>query len=505
MSGLLLGIDVGTYSSKGVLVDPTGAVVGQATVAHGIDMPAPGHVEQDADGVWWHDVVALCQRLLNGDTYRGADVAGVAMSAIGPCLLPVDAGGRPLRPGILYGVDTRATVEIVDLEARYGAQAIYDHSRMALSSQAIGPKVAWLRRHEPDVWARTAALETASSYLTYRLTGERVMDRHTAGHYMPMFDPATLAWSTEFEDDFGEVGLLPHLAWSGETAGHVHAAAATETGLPAGTPVAVGAADALSEAISVGAAKPGDLMVMYGSTTFFIAVQDAPTPHPSMWTVPGARSGQWNLAAGMATTGSLTRWFRDQLAPDLGEDGYDVLFEGARAVPAGADGLVVLPYFSGERTPILDPDARGAVLGLTLAHTRAHLFRAVLEGVAFGVRHNLETFRAAGADVARVFAVGGGASTDVWLQIVADVAGVSQRVSKVNVGASYGDAFLAGLATGAHGWGDLDAWVRLDRTIEPDTSVASVYDERYEVYRELYTATKGLAKRLGARDGSVAS
>jgi xylulokinase len=157
---------------------------------------------------------------------------------------------------------------------------------------------------------------------------------------------------------------------------------------------------------------------------------------------------------------------------------------------------VLLPYFAGERTPIQDPGARGAVLGLTLQHTRAHLFRAVLEGVAFGVRHNVETVRAAGATIERVHAVGGGAATDVWLQIVSDATGLAQQVSAVNVGASYGDAFLAGLAIGAHGWDDLSAWVKRDRTIEPNDANAAVYDARYGVYRELYEATKGLNPRL---------
>ncbi len=193
-------------------------------------------------------------------------------------------------------------------------------------------------------------------------------------------------------------------------------------------------------------ARPGDLMIMYGSTTFFILVQDAPTPTRTLWTVGGAFAGQVNLAGGMSTTGSLTQWFRDTLT-----DGqtYDTLFTQARDVPPGARGLLMLPYLSGERTPIYDPQARGVIAGLTLSHTRPDLFRAALEGVGFGVRHVLDTFAQLGADVRRVVAVGGGAQSDTWLQIVTDISGVPQQVPATTIGASYGNAFLAGRVAGS--------------------------------------------------------
>lgn len=504
MAELLLGIDIGTASSKGVLVRPDGTVLKTHSVPHGIEVPQPGFVEQDADRVWWADVVSLCRALLSGE-HSGADVAGVAISAIGPCLLPLDEAGRPLRPGILYGVDTRGTPEIPDMEAEFGAESILAHSSMALTSQAIGPKVRWLQRHEPDIWARTRTLATASSYLTYRLTGRHVMDRHTASHFMPMYDPRTQGWHAEYSERMGVAGMLPELGWSDERAGEVTPEAAELTGLRPGTPVAVGAVDALSEAISVGAVRPGDLMVMYGSTTFFILVQDVPTPDPRVWTVAGAFEGQFNLAAGMSTTGSLTRWFVDELARELPEaQAYAELFAQAGQVPPGARGLLVLPYFSGERTPINDPQARGVIAGLTLAHTRADLFRSVLEGVACGVRHNLETFAALGTPVRRVVAVGGGTQGTLWPQIVSDVSGRPQVLPRVTIGASYGDAFLAGLATGQLRREDLSAWVGQTRTIEPDRDLKPAYDQLYTLYRRLYESTREVVHRLGERsDGPV--
>ncbi|MEN8173065.1 MAG: FGGY family carbohydrate kinase, partial [Chloroflexota bacterium] len=377
MSGLLLGIDVGTYSSKGVLVEPNGTVLKTHVVEHKMDIPQPGWAEQDADVVWWADVVSICKVLLDGSPYSGGDVKGVALSAIGPCVLPLDAAGKPLRPGILYGVDTRASAEIKYLNQKLGEEDIYNFSGMALSSQAAGPKILWIKNNEPDIWKKTTHLTTASSYLVYRMTGEKVIDRHTASHYMPLMDINQLEWSDRFSDEIVDIGKLPKLGWSDEIAGQVSKSGAEETGLKAGTPVAVGAVDALSEGISVGAASPGDLMIMYGSTTFFILVLNAPAPDERMWTVGGAFNGQYNLAAGMATTGSLTRWFRDELAADLAdESAYQSLFDDAAKVSPGANGLIVLPYFSGERTPINDPNARGVIAGLTLAHTRKHLYRA---------------------------------------------------------------------------------------------------------------------------------
>ncbi|MCB9452720.1 MAG: FGGY-family carbohydrate kinase [Anaerolineaceae bacterium] len=497
MAGLLLGIDVGTYSSKGVLVEADGTVLKSQVVEHDMSIPHPGWAEQDADAVWWHDVVALCHGLLDGSPYTGADVVGVAMSAIGPCLLPVDASGRPLRPGILYGVDARASEEIDLLNESLGEAAVFDFSGMSFTSQAIGPKILWLQRQEPDVWAQTSALHTASSYMIYRLTGENIMDRHTASHYMPLIDIRALEWSDQLGSKLADAVLLPRLGWSDALAGMVNAQGAQETGLKPGTPVAVGAVDALSEAISVGAVQPGDLMMMYGSTAFFILVTEQPLPHPAVWTVAGAFAGQYNVAAGMATTGSLTRWFRDELARDLPpETAYNTLFAAAADLPPGADGLLMLPYFSGERTPINDPKARGALIGLTLSHTRDHIYRAALESVAYGIRHNLETFQEMGATIKRVVAVGGGTKSRTWLQIVSDVAGVEQNLPEITIGASYGDAFLAGMAAGVLNRSDLDRWVKPGTVITPEPDNRGVYDTLYRDYLALYDSTKDIMHRL---------
>lgn len=492
MPELLLGIDIGTYSSKGVLVSPDGTVLKSHVVEHVMDIPHPGWAEQDADAIWWHDCVALCRVLLDGSPYSGADVAGVAVSAIGPCMLPLDKAGKPLRKGLLYGVDARASAEIEELNELYGEESLFAETRMALTSQAVGPKIRWMRRNEPHLWAQVDKITTASSYLIYKLTGEHVIDLHTASHYIPSIDMQTLQWSDKYAQTLVDPAKLPRLMWSDQVAGAVSASGASETGLRAGTPVAVGAVDALSEGISVGVVQPGDLMIMYGSTTFFIIVLEKPTADKRVWTTAGAYAGQYNLAAGMATTGALTRWFRDTLASNAD---YATLFREAEAIGAGAGGLLVLPYFSGERTPINDPQARGMLMGLTLAHTRAHVFRAILESVAYGIRHNIETFRNIGAPIQRVVAVGGGTQSREWLQIVSDVANVPQILPALTIGASYGDAFLAGVAAGVFGREHLKQWVKVETVIEPRPN--PTYNALYADYLSLYEQTKGIAHRLG--------
>jgi xylulokinase len=495
---LLLGIDIGTYSSKGVLCTPDGKVVASHVVEHGISMPRPGWVEQDADAIWWNDTVEICRALISAE-HPAEEIAGVAVSAIGPCMLPVDENGRPLRPGVLYGIDTRAHAEIDWLNERFGEQAIFDLGGMALTSQAIGPKILWLKNHEPDIYAKTHKILTASSYLIYRMTGEFVIDKHTGAHSNPLIDIDSLAYADRFAEPIIGLDRMPDLKWSTEIAGVVTAEAAEKTGLTPGTPVTAGAVDAAAEALSVGVTEPGDLMVMYGTTLFFALVTDRPIPDRRMWATGYVLPGLYDIAGGMATSGAITRWFRDEFgAAEMaaeaqgGPNAYAALAGAAETVRAGSDGLICLPYFSGERTPIQDPDARGVIAGLTLSHTRAHLYRAILEGTAYGVRHNLETFGDMGASPKRLVAVGGGANNRLWLQIVSDVTGEEQIVPERTVGASYGDAMLAGLATGLVP--DVDTlttqWVKVAEVIRPNPEASAIYDHYYPVYRDLYEHSK---------------
>jgi xylulokinase len=351
--------------------------------------------------------------------------------------------------------------------------------------------MAWLRRNEPKIWAQTRRFFMASSFLVERLTGIYVLDHHSASQCDPLYDLSSEAWIRDWADEVAPGLELPPLAWSDEVAGTVTPAAATTTGIPAGTAVAVGTIDAWAEALSVGVQVPGDTMLMYGTTMFIVSVTERVVPHPAMWATTGVSAGTRTFAAGMATSGALTGWFRSL----VGEPPFEELVKAASGAPAGSDGLVVLPYFAGERTPIYDPDARGLILGLTLRHGRAELYRALLEGTAFGVRHIAETMELAGTSPKRIVAVGGGTKGDLWTRIVSDVTGLPQVIPVETIGAAYGDAMLAVMAVGQR---DAANWNSAAALVEPDPSVAGLYDELYSVYRSLYPATMEQAHTLAA-------
>lgn len=485
-ASVVLGVDVGTSSTKGVLVALDGTILRSAVREHSVQRPAPGQVEMDAE-IWWSEFVSLARELTApGD----ATVTAVGVSGMGPCVLLTDAEGVPVRPAILYGVDTRAEEQIHRLTNVLGREEILAHCGAVLSSQSAGPKIAWVAEHEPAVYARARRVFMPASYLAFRLTGEYVLDHSSASQAAPLYCLRRQDWHEDWSRHVAPGLELPDLRWPGEAAGTVRAElTAAVPGLPTGVPVISGTIDAWAEAVSVGATRPGDLMLMYGTTTFLIATTDEPVASRSLWPTSGVAEGMYSLSGGMAASGAITGWLRDL----TGEDGFTDLVAEAATSPPGANGLLMLPYFAGERSPVADPSARGVVAGLTLSHTRGDLYRAALEAAAFGVRHHLETFEAAGLSIRRAVAVGGGAGHDLWPQIVSDVTGLTQQIPRSTVGASYGGARLA--AELAHGT-DTSGWNPGDHLCLPDPAHRERYDELYGLYRELYPATRDITHAL---------
>jgi xylulokinase len=485
----VLGVDIGTSATKGVLVALDGTVVARARREHELDLPQPGWAEQDAERVWWQEFVSVCQELA---PHANGGLRAVGVSGIGPCVVPCDAELRPLRPAIMYGVDTRATHEIAELALKFGADKVLRRCGSALSAQALGPKLLWLRRNEPGVWARTTGWYMASSFIAARLTGAYVLDHHSASQCDPLYDLDAGAWAQDWLEDVLGPLPTPDLAWPSDQVGSVTVAAAEVTGLPVGTPVVAGTIDAWAEAFSAGVRRPGDLMVMYGSTMFFVQVTDTATRHPLLWTTNGIERGSLSLAAGMSTSGSLTQWLR-HLA---GDPDWDQLLAEAEASPAGAHGLLMLPYFAGERTPIHDPSARGVIAGLTLSHGRGDLLRAIYEATAFGARQILELFESAGGRPQRVVAVGGGTNASLWLQIVSDVTGVTQQVPAETIGASHGVALLAAIGAGLVP-PETD-WSEQLQEVVPTDGNRELYDRLFGLYGSLYAQTAETVHALTA-------
>ena len=498
MTDAYLGIDVGTYESKGVLADREGRVLASAARPHRLIVPQAGWAEHRAEEDWWGDYVWLTKRLIADSRLAPASVKAVGASAIGPCMLPVDGDGAPLMNAVLYGVDTRAAREIDDLAAAIGPEAILAACGNALTSQSVGPKILWLKRNRPDVYARAHKFLNATSFLVHRLTGRFVTDHYCASNVCPLYDIDAQCWSDRLTRDITDLGRLPDIAWTTDIAGGVTTRAAQETGLAAGTPVIVGTIDAASEAISVGVLDAGEMMLMYGSTVFTILVAGQRLADARLWAAPWLFPGQHASMAGLATSGTLTRWFADQLARDLEPQvAMAELAKEAAASPPGANGLIVLPYFSGERTPLHDPCAKGVVFGLTLAHDRADIYRAVIEGVAFATNHIFETYAGAGAPLKTIRAVGGGLRNPVWTQATADASALPQETCRVGLGASYGDAFLAALGLGDVKRDAMKAWNPVETRIEPNSTNFDIYRRRYEIFRELYLRTRDLMARVG--------
>jgi xylulokinase len=498
MTTYTLGVDIGTFESKGVLVDETGTIIAQAARPHQMIVPQAGWAEHRPDEDWWGDFVHITTALLAESGVDPTAVKAVATSAIGPCMLPVDADGAPLMNGVLYGVDTRAAKEIDDLNAQLGDEAILAHSGNALTSQAVGPKILWFKRNHPELWAKTHKILTATSYLTFKLTGRFVIDHYTAPNSAPLYDIKAQTWSDALGSDICSLDMMPELMWSTEIAGTVTAQAAEETGLAEGTPVTCGTIDAAAEAVSVGTLNAGDMMMMYGSTIFIITVTESQLSDPRLWHAPWLFEGEYAAMAGLATSGTLTHWFRDHFAKELSkEEAFPVLAAEASNSPPGAKGLLCLPYFSGERTPIHDPMAKGAFFGLDLTHSRGDLYRAVIEGIAMGTRHVTDTYAEAGQVPKRLLAVGGGTKNELWLQATSDLTGLDQIVCSVTTGASYGNAFLARLALGEVTKDDLPSWNPAARTVKAGRHAA--YEAQYPLFKALYEQTKDIAHQLSDR------
>ncbi|HEX7352659.1 FGGY-family carbohydrate kinase [Brachybacterium sp.] len=483
---VVLGVDIGTSSTKGVLVDLEGTILRSAVREHSVQRPAPGQVEMDAR-IWWSEFLSIAQELTGpGD----ATVTAVGVSGMGPCVLLTDEHGAPVRAAILYGVDTRAEEQIQQLTNVLGKEEILAHCGALLSSQSAGPKIGWVAEHEPEAYARARRVFMPASYLAFRLTGAYVMDHISASQSPPLYCLRRQRWHTEWSEHVAPGLELPQLRRPGEAAGTVSAEITAQVpGLPTGIPVITGTIDAWAEAASVGATRPGDLMLMYGTTTFLVATTHEPVASRTLWPTSGIEEGTFSLSGGMAASGAITGWLRDL----TGEHGFDDLVAEAEQSPPGANGLLMLPYFAGERSPISDPSARGVVAGLTLSHTRGDLYRAALEAAAYGVRHHLETLEAAGLPIRRVVAVGGGAGHDLWPQIISDVTGLTQEIPHSTVGASYGGARLA--AELAHGT-DTSGWNPGDHRCVPDPAHRERYDELYRLYRELYPATRDITHAL---------
>jgi xylulokinase len=489
---LLLGLDVGTTGARAVLVDESGAVRAAASADYPLHSPRPGWTEQDpAD--WWAGARSAVRRAVA--SARG-EVAGMGLTGQMHGAVFLDASDQVIRPALLWN-DQRTAAQCERITSLVGAGRLIELAGNPALTGFQAPKVLWLRDEEPEAYGRLAHLLLPKDYVRLMLSGDRATDVSDAAGTL-LLDVRRRAWSEPILDALEiPASWLPAVHEGPEVAGTLRASVASQLGLRAGIPIAAGGGDNAAAAVGTGIVRTGLVSSSIGTSGVVFAHADEFGPDPSgrVHAFCHAVPGKYHLMGVMLSAGGSLRWWRDVLGA---ERSYDDLCDAAAAVPAGAEGLLFLPYLTGERTPHLDPHARGAFFGLTARHGTAHLTRALMEGVVFGMRDSLEIVRGLGVEPAEARATGGGARHPLWLELQADAYGLPVARTVADEGPAYGAALLAGVAAGVFAdVGDACARVALrPEVVEPDPGRAAVYEERYALYRELYPATAAIAHRL---------
>jgi xylulokinase len=500
----LIGIAVGTGGSRAVLIDAAGKVVASATVEHQPFVSLQtGWAEQDPRD-WWRASALAIRSAIDKAGITADEIKGVGLSGQMHGAVLLDESDELLRPAIIW-CDQRSADQCRNLTAGVGADRLIELTCNPALTGFTLPKLLWVRDREPELWRRVRSVLLPKDYVRFKLTGDKATDVADASGTL-LLNVAARRWSdemlaaAEIEQD-----LLPRVYESQEITGVVSAQAAAETGLRAGTPVVAGAGDQAAGAVGLGIVRPGMISTTIGTSGVVFATTNTPALDPKgrVHTFCHALPGRWHVMGVTQGAGLSLRWFRDQFGVRSGDissgDPYDSLTAEAARVPPGANGLLWAPYLMGERTPHLDPDARAALVGLTASHTRAHVVRAILEGVAFSLRDSLEILKELNVPCETIRLGGGGARSELWRQIQADVYGHEVETMATEEGAAYGVAILAGVAAGA--WPGVEAAcdevIRPEQQVRPDPDTAKLFHRQYRQYVALYPALRSISTTEG--------
>lgn len=484
-----LGIDSSTTATKALLMDAEGQVVGVASAEYGYETPRPLWSEQEP-ALWWTATISSIRQVLAETGVAPDAVKGIGLTGQMHGLVLLDADGQSLRPAILWN-DQRTGAECDEMRAIIGKQRLIATTGNDALTGFTAPKILWVKNNEPAIYSRIAHILLPKDYVRLQLTGEYATDKAGASGTQ-LFDIRQREWSGDVVAALGiDPVWLPRTFEGTAVTGYLTPSAAQSIGLPAGIPVVGGGGDQAANAVGTGAVVDGVVALSLGTSGVVFASSDQPIVEPDgrLHAFCHAAPGKWHLMGVMLSAAGSLRWFRDTCAPGVD---FETLLAEAAAAPPGSDGLLFLPYLTGERTPHPDPLARGAFVGLTVRHTRAHLTRAVLEGVAFGLRDSFELMKAAGlADVAQVRVSGGGTRSPLWRQILADVLQAEMATINTAEGAAYGAALLTavGLGVFASVPGACEQVIRVTgRTAISEE--AALYEQPYALYRQLYPALK---------------
>jgi xylulokinase len=486
----LLGVDVSTTGAKALIIDHEGHVMGSATTPLSVSTPRPLWSEQDPND-WWNGVVQSIHKVLADTGLQGGSVAAIGLTGQMHGLVLLDSDNHILRPAILWN-DQRTAFECEQITKKIGFDRLLQITGNKALTGFTAPKILWVRNHEPDIYAKIAHILLPKDYVRFLMTGDFAVDK-ADGAGMMLFDLQNRDFSKDLLDELDiPYTWMPKTFEGPEITGRLTAQAAAETGLQSGTPVVGGGGDQAAQAVGVGAVIPGIVAITLGTSGVVFATTPGPLIesqgrlHSFCHSVPGA----WHFMGVMLSAAGSLQWYRDTLSTGVT---FDELLLPAAKIPPGSEGLLFLPYLSGERTPYPDPLARGAFVGLTVRHTQPHFTRAVLEGVAFGLRDSMELIREAGlGHINQVRVSGGGARSALWRQILADVMAVELVTVNTTEGAAFGAALLAGVGFGI--WTNVEesceATIRILDAISPQEKAVEQYRHLYSIYRSLYPALK---------------
>jgi xylulokinase len=497
----LLGIDVGTGGTRALVIDETGKILSSATVEHiPFSSPQIGWAEQDPDD-WWRAAREAVREALSVSNLRGDEIASVGLSGQMHGSVLLDKDGKVIRPALIW-CDQRTAKQCDEITDRVGAKRLIELSCNPALTGFTLPKLLWVRENEPALWERMRSFLLPKDYIRLKLTGNRATDVADASGTL-LFDVSSRKWSSELLSTLElSKSILPETVESPEITGHLTAEAAEVIGLRKGIPVVGGAGDQAAGAVGMGIVSPGTVSATIGTSGVIFAATDRPALDPAgrVHTFCHAIPGRWHVMGVTQAAGLSLRWFRDTFGTLINDnrDPYERLNDEASAVQAGSDGLLWAPYLMGERTPHLDPAARAALVGLVAQHTRGHIIRAIMEGVAFSLKDSLTILKELNVPTKSIRLGGGGARSSLWQRIQTDIYGIVTELVEAEEGAAYGAAILAGV--GARTWSSVDeacsAVVRIKQRLEPDKEIVARMEKQYRAYRLIYSSLKPINETI---------
>ncbi|MDH3660779.1 MAG: FGGY-family carbohydrate kinase [Alphaproteobacteria bacterium] len=495
---ITLGLDIGTTSTIGILINATGQTLALASRPVTLHSEHPGWAEEDPEE-WWRNVCDLVPELLTKSGRSAADIGAVGVTGMLPAVVLLDRSKKLLRRSIQQS-DGRVGREVEAIAGEVDADDFVRRTGNGINQQLVATKLRWLERHEPDVFANIKTVFGSYDYINWRLTGERVIEHNWA------LEAGFLGLSSRRLDaglvGVGHIdpGVLPPVRASHEIIGQVTPEAARLTGLAVGTPVIAGSADHITSAFVAGIRKDGDCLIKFGGAGDIMLAAASPKPDPRLFLDFHIVPGKFMPNGCMACSGAVLNWILSALAGQAiqaEKNPHSALDRLAAEIAPGADGLLMLPYFLGEKTPIHDPDARGTLVGLGLHHDIGHIWRAALEAVVFGFRHHMDVFSDLGQPATRLYASDGGAKSQIWMQIAADSLGLPVHLLKGHPGSCLGAAYIAAFAIGAvDDWDGISRFVTPADVVEPDTRHRARYDALYQAYRETYERLRPVYPKL---------